>query len=765
MKNKELLTHANKSLEAILEDLIASVKNSKIPVNPIDHRIINGNLQKLFKNVELDLKEALPSLVVVSSLLGLLICRLLRYWHKELPALTSEGNLVDLLDAAKDTELQIEPSLWDGITSATRILQKRVSADQQRYLREQIATCNLQEFLLKDTLGTLLQGVLPPVLRKALAANYTSMFSSELLAKLAIENDKIYIIDPFCGSGRLLTAILDQTASQPDRIVRTIGNDLLGIAAVLTWARLLYWFQVHHRKPNLQLTSEDAFERTPPVLPFGTNEQDFFGKYDLVIMNPPFTRYLRLQPGYLKRLFQLYEPYSEYMEKQMGLHVFALFLADRILKPGGRLAAVLPAPTFYSQYANGLKRFLAKNYQLHFVIGTTIGKAFSEGSALKEILFIADKQPPTPTAKTTFATIETALTQDNIRPIAEGLRLHNLKNLPLKARTVSQHELESNWNWIRFLEIGPLQDLATRLRQTGQIKNSHDLNLRIVRGFEMYGPEFFFIPNKHWKIVESSKDSDTIIVQHEETKKQFGFATNWLIRALRRPGLYNTWISPQVEHYALKISNPQNATQLKPYISANPETWQVACKRFGPNWITHIHTQLQSKRPYGHLFIVDKFGITTTGVIAHFTDERLVASKNFYVIDCPVDQAKLLAAWLNSTIFILLFLASRREIGGAYGRLQIVDYQNEPLFINTHDIDPMISKEIEQVFDIFRSQPLPPLKKQMTLEIRKNLDLLFLKALGVQEQEILQFREQIYQEVQRVFIEVDNRSKHKRRLD
>ncbi|MFX0199030.1 MAG: hypothetical protein ACFFCW_23150, partial [Candidatus Hodarchaeota archaeon] len=391
----------------------------------------------------------------------------------------------------------------------------------------------------------------------------------------------------------------------------------------------------------------------------------------------------------------------------------------------------------------------------------TMGKAFSEGSDLKEILLIADKLKPIPTMKTMFVTINTPLTTNNIHDITEGLHTNSKLGLPIKVQMIQQQKLEFDWNWIRFLEIGALQTLTTKLRQTERIKSAHDLNLRIIRGFEMYGPEFFFIPNQYWEIVERTKDS--IIVKHKETNKSFEFSTNWLIRSLRKPGLYRSRITPIIDHFALRISKKQDPTLLEPYISVNPNTWEVAAQRFGPDWITHIHTQLESKNPYGHLFIVDKFGITTTGVIAHFTDECLTASKNFYVIDCPIDEAKLLAAWLNSTIFILLFLASRREIGGAYGRLQIIDYQNEPLFIDPISIDPVVSENIKYLFDTFRYQPLPPLKEQLSLKPRKDLDLLFLEALGFHKAEAIELRKTIYQEVKRLFMEIDTRSKHKRR--
>jgi len=744
----------------MVEELISEVQKSKIHLTASDHKTIDSNFQTLFKGVDLDQEEIFPHIIVVSTILGMIISQILRFWKKEIPKLSSDVELLDLVKSSAKFNLSIDHSIWNSLKTATRIFQEIIPNDSQIQLKSLIATCDFHSLLGEDILGSLIQKCLPPSLRKALAANYTSLFSSELLAKLAINGDTINVIDPFCGSGRLLTAVLDQTLSNSNGMIQVVGNELLGIAGILTLTRLLYWFQVHQQLPNLRLTVGDAFEHTQ-LLPPKRKKRNTFQGYDLIIMNPPFTRYLRLHPNYLNHLFRLYQPYQEFMEKQMGLHVFSLFLADQLLKPRGRLAAVLPAPTFYSQYANGLKQFLAKNYQIKFVIGTTVGKSFSEGSDLKEILFIADKLPPTATTKTTFATITSPLTKDNITTIVEGLRTKKTQKLPIKILHVRQQKLESDWNWTRFLEIGALQTLAERLRHTNRIKSAQELNLRIVRGFEMYGPDFFFLPNTNWDIIE--QNSDSILVKHKEKELLFDVPKEWLSRSLRRPGLYKSWITPEIDHYALTLSKDQDTSHLKSYITTHPETWQVAERRFGKGWITHIHSQLTSKRPYGHLFLVDKFGITSTGTMAHFTDDHLTASKNFYVVDCSASEAKLLAAWLNSTIYILLFLASRREIGGAYGRLQIIDYQREQLFINPHTVDPNVSKKITPVFDTLRSQSLPALKDQLSLDTRKNLDLLFLYALGFQEKDAKKIRKSIYQEVSRLFKEIDARSRHKRK--
>ena len=754
MQNDKSNSPNSSNVESLLEMIISEISmESPIP-DDVDKIITNAHLRHIFKQTNQDFDIIFPKLMGVSTVLCLLTYRLFSIISDALPPLSSNINLNRLLTLVDVEEIGLTPPHWDQMSSITMTVGTLLGESKIKDVRQRIENLNLDALFIGDIFGTAIQNYLPTHLRKALAANYTSLNSSKLLSLIALDSKVKTIIDPFCGSGRLLTTYASECK---DKGIHIHGNEILGVAALLTFVRLLYWFVSRNLKPSLAITGDDAFIRFSSLSKLNDSNHQF-QSYDLVIMNPPFTRYLRIQRAYLDKLSDIFASYEEYMQAQMGLHVFAIFLADMILEKNGRIAAVLPAPTFYSQYSKGLMGFLAKNYQMHYIVSTTKGKAFSEGSDFREILFVADKKEPTKFTETHFITIDEQLDQENILKIAESIRLDTHYESSIRVRKIAQRELEENWNWIRYLESSILQEFAERFRETHRIKSSKELELRIVRGFEMYGPDFFFLPNKYWMV---RQDENEKIIIENETSDRISIDKSLLSKALRRPGLYSTRITPFVDHFVLNVHDAKPSKTLDTYIHANPKTWQVAKKRFGSKWITHIHRQLQSKKPFGHLFVVDKFGITSTGVIAHYTDERISASKNFYVVDCSRKTAKILAAWLNSTLFIVLYLASRREIGGAYGRLQIVDYEREPLFIDINQIDGRNARRIEGVFDKLRNESLPPLKDQIRMKKRRDLDTIFLQVLGYSDDEVNEILTSIYDEVSLIFDNLDIRSKHK----
>ncbi len=133
---------------------------------------------------------------------------------------------------------------------------------------------------------------------------------------------------------------------------------------------------------------------------------------------------------------------------------------------------------------------------------------------------------------------------------------------------------------------------------------------------------------------------------------------------------------------------------------------------------------------------------------AYYFPEKITCTKNFYVFqaaDAIADE--FLAAWLNSTVFLFLFLAERREIGGSYGRLQIADYKSMPLFIKIDTHNSVFDKVLASFKDLQAMNPLPLLQDQITLTTRQALDDAILSYLGVRSKDIQTLREQIYSAV------------------
>jgi adenine-specific DNA-methyltransferase len=112
---------------------------------------------------------------------------------------------------------------------------------------------------------------------------------------------------------------------------------------------------------------------------------------DVVIMNPPFTRQERLPDEYKNKLVDRFKQYSDVLNGQMGLHGYFILLADIFLKEGGKLAFVLPATVLRLQSMEGIRKFLAVNYQIDYVITTDQRSAFSEAARFREILLVATK--------------------------------------------------------------------------------------------------------------------------------------------------------------------------------------------------------------------------------------------------------------------------------------------------------------------------------------------------------------------------------------
>ncbi len=619
------------------------------------------------------------------------------------------------------------------------------------------------KFIIEDRLGSFVQSLLLPQLRKTLAANYTSTVSSKLLSSLALNGDLNMIIDPFAGSGRLITSTLEETVIKQRNIPEICINELHEAALLLAIVRVLYTCQKHNIKLQMRFLMGDAFGKLSLLLSHNNHTLKFFDTYDLVIMNPPFTRYLRLTPKFLELLNERYYKYEKFFRQQMGLHVFALFLGDAILRPRGRLATILPASTFYSKYSTGLMKFLLKNYSNLILVGISAEKAFSEGSDFKEIIFIADKRNKNEEDKkeVLFANIENSVSIENYSQISQLIQARSsTEELRISYNQISYEKLEKEWNWIRFLDRGHLPDLSSKIKQMMKIVRAEDIGLRIVRGFEMYGPEFFFLPNKTW-LLDKRTEEETWF-KHSWTKDICKFPNQILIPALRKPGLYAQSISPSINHYVLRV--PPEDTNLVPesYLKERHNEWQVARKRFGRNWLNHIDNQLKSKQPFSHLFVADKFGITTTGTFVYFTEDRITASKNFYIIDCEKEEAEFLAAWMSSTFFLLLFLASRREIGGAFGRLQIVDYKAEELFFDHNTISENKRELIIGKFRNLKKKQLPPIKTQVAESYRQTLDRAFLDAIDLKDSNEFELLDKIYSEIQSIFNEIDNRGKKRR---
>ena len=300
--------------------------------------------------------------------------------------------------------------------------------------------------------------------RKLLAAFYTSIPASTLLAGLALSQERwshvdwnsreelsrLCVVDPACGTGTLLMAAYRQivqnhsataAGDSDDQLLHQalvekviIGADVVQAAIHLTAATLAAMspsvkfeqMQLHTLRlgrdtsKKIWLGSLDWLEAPETQSFFSTTEEQIGAASgeggivqrpiaDLVISNPPFTR--RGSDGgkeeAIARVFSLPEGDTESQQaiakrtsallkgtaaNQIAGHgsSFAV-LADRLVKPGGRISLVLPVTALSGESWREVRQMLASRYEVEFVVSSHDPNllSMSYDTAIAEALLVA----------------------------------------------------------------------------------------------------------------------------------------------------------------------------------------------------------------------------------------------------------------------------------------------------------------------------------------------------------------------------------------
>jgi tRNA1(Val) A37 N6-methylase TrmN6 len=553
--------------------------------------------------------------------------------------------------------------------------------------------------------------------RKIFAANYTSVNLDKNIRDIfELEKFKT-IIDPFCGSGRLLVTFIN-TLPKGVPYPKIILNEYMLFPATLAYYDLIKHYQLAGQNiDKIRIFLGDGFSN---VL------SKFENKCDLVIMNPPFTRVHKMDSGIRQNLEDLKQKYPNLVSGQPGLHYYALLLSDKLLREDGRVISILPGSTFTSVYSKPLMAYYLDKYIIQRIIKFDDSSAFSDGSDIKEIVFMADKNSKRLTSVVNF----TILKNQN-------------QMTSLETNEIPISNLYNNWNWLKFFENIGILELENYFLETNMIKSGNELNLKIIRGVEMYGPDFFCLPNRHWDLKDILNSSVTFTSSNN--KSEVKISNQFLIKSLRKSALYNHVITPEFSDYLLSIPNSTKLDKhLQHYISTTETNADAAKRKFEANWLYHIYSQIKAKTPFGKLFFIDKLGIETSAVLAHYLDEDCSSTKNFYIIKSSNSNLELQGAWLNSTIFLLFYLINRRELGTRFGRMQIVDLENTNLFLDTEKISSKHKKLILEKFEIMRHIDLPNIPDQIDGIYRYELDCSIMLGLGYSNDETRKLLDTLY---------------------
>lgn len=176
---------------------------------------------------------------------------------------------------------------------------------------------------------------------------YTPQPVAEWLARWAIRTPQDRVLEPSCGDGAFLLAAIQQLS----RLRGGSGarrNQVIGIEFIPKEA-----LKALARAPGSSVVVSDFFEWLDDVQP---------AAFDVVLGNPPFIRYQNFPEASRARAMRFMEERGLRPNRLTNVWVPFVVAATHLLKPGGRLAMVIPAELLQVTYAAQLRQYLVDSF-------------------------------------------------------------------------------------------------------------------------------------------------------------------------------------------------------------------------------------------------------------------------------------------------------------------------------------------------------------------------------------------------------------------
>ena len=229
---------------------------------------------------------------------------------------------------------------------------------------------------------------LDPARRKELGQFFSGLRLGRILVHLSIEQETRTVLDPMAGHGDLLDAAWEVAGQRSIRLERLDGIEIDNTTAATCRDRLAA-LPVSNDRPESLIVAGDAFD------PETVNRVPVHS-YDLVITNPPYVRYQgrensgsgtnTTRSGLENVIDRNCQDESRLLWKVLvngysglaDLSVPAWILAAFLVRPGGRLALIVPATWRSRDYADVIRYLLLRFFDLETVVADTQPGWFSD---------------------------------------------------------------------------------------------------------------------------------------------------------------------------------------------------------------------------------------------------------------------------------------------------------------------------------------------------------------------------------------------------
>lgn len=767
--------------------------------------------EKIFKHILPTEERKIPLENLREGVAYILLTQLLFYHilskiRKDLPEIDS-----DKINHPKDLD-----SFFDKLVEKTKdyksIFSYKISEllpykeDTLRKVKDLINVINglTPEKIGGDLLGTIFHDLVPFEVRKAVAAYYTNVLAAELLAWLSIDNYNARVIDLAVGSGGLLvSAYRRKKYLAGDKFNERIhkefvqnhlyGIDIMPFAATIAASHLA--LQCPHfftqkvnigiwdsteLKPGIKIpTIATTFKRflsktidQKQLVEFGKVkgqhakitekraveitefvEEIELNKVDVVIMNPPFTRQERIPKEYKEILEERFKDYKTYLRGQMSYFGYFIFLADKFLDEGGKLAFVLPATFLSKKHSEGVRKFLADNYFVEYIILNQERLSFSESTLFREILLVARKTKDN-RGKTKIVFLKHfPKSLEESRKIADVIKhiKEEYEDDRILIKNIDYQILKKNiQNWYKWLIYSPILEFANQIFSSNKLQlfmpyikytlrlDLDKLKLGDFHAFILYNKDRALKRYDLWTVKQIEKDR--IIIKHKILNKEIELPSSILTRGLRRHTNVRKMDVSKVADFVICRWNDK-IKEIAQYLLTQKQLKKID-RELISSWKKYIGTR------ESNLLILRRPFIASPGTscLAFFSKEKIIGINMWHVKSISnVDDAKILCLWLNSSLSLLQLFGIGIASEGNWTKID--EYMLSQLYVpNFKNLQSSEKEKLLNLFEKVKSKNWDSMLEQFINkdEDRYEIDKTFLEILGFKEDEIEKILDKVY---------------------
>jgi hypothetical protein len=607
-----------------------------------------------------------------------------------------------------------------------------------------------------DLPGRIFHELMPPTIRKILAAFYTRPLAADLLAELAIERSDASVLDPASGSGTILVAAykrkralfdLENRVGNPhQRFVEEdiFGSDIMPFAVHLTAANL------SAMDPSVVLNHTQIMNGDSIALASGkhvagvamlplfhvpqvaeTSQRELYevniDTVDAVLMNPPFTK---VERG-ISRFVDM-ERFKHVVGGEVGLWGHFIALADVFLKDGGVFGGVIPIPLLRGRESERVREVAFKNWTPLFIVKPTRNYGMSEWSEYRDILVVARKGPAPIDHMVKFALVQKDLTKVSIEEVSEIAQLIKTRD------SLRDHPLVE-------IDSQPIDEVRRRFGNLqwfvggtsfGDRDALHEFSERFA-GVLGTPPEGYFregyrpVPKGVSKFMFLTRDLDASRVQEAFLSFSPDADGGDFVVSTSRLG-----VRYEIDKRSLTPSLRttvglacMNLTGKWDYVSHESHGSTVALARAAGvdvpdhRWWTSVSREL----PAVSTQVVVSHRINpyspSTALNAFFSDIPFSPSNQVNVIvERDADTARAVVCVLNSIIFWAQFFLGKEESTGR--RINIRFYELASMYLHP---DAEAVKRLQLVYEEFKDRPFPALADGLDQEFQSKYQTFLLE--------------------------------------